>query len=68
MTKQQTQEIFQKYFAMWVAYYSKKEFCGQCPKVAAEFATLDCMNVGKNANWTEADYLDDLQYWSAKAA
>ena len=68
MSQSQMKAVFQKYFSMWLAHYSKQEFGGQCPKVAAEFAALDCMNVGKQANWSEADYLDDLQYWEVKTA
>ena len=68
MTKQQTKEIFTKYFAVWFAHYSKGNFGGTSAKDAAEFAALDCINTGKNGNWIEADYLDDLAYWSTKLA
>jgi hypothetical protein len=68
MSKTKTQAIFQAYFIFWAAYYSANQFGGTCIKTAAEFAALDAINMGKQGKWTEADYLDDLQYLKAKTA
>lgn len=62
------QEIFAKYLALWTAHYSKTQFAGTSIEAAASYAAMDCMNVGKRSNWSEAEYIDDLEYWASKLA
>ena len=59
-------EIFAQYLALWTIYYSNNPFGGASLEVAATYAAMDCMNIGKRSNWSEAEFIDDIQYWSEK--
>lgn len=60
------EHIAAQYIEIWTAYYAANPFAGTCAKAAAEFAAMDCINTGKRGGWTEADFLDDLEYWKSK--
>ena len=60
--------IADKYIAIWTAHYSKTQFGGTSLEAAAVYAAMDCMNVGKRNSWSEAEYIDDIEYWTGKLA